>query len=694
MALGLAIGLLWTTGYDLWIAAPVRALDGETESFAAVLRDDPQSTQYGSRVYANAKIRGHRCKLLLYLDDMPQVRAGGRMKITARLALPEGEDYELYYRSIGVDLIAYSVPGAVPVPSDTLSAFPLRLRRMVKDKIQQIFPVDAAPFMQALLIGDRTGLSFTQSNTLNISGIAHTVVISGMHVSTLLGLILLLCGNRRWLSACIGIPVVIIFTLMVGAMPSVVRAAVMQILLLLAPLLMREWDALTSLGFAALCILLPNPWAVSNLSFQLSFGAVLGILLVSAPLYARICRSPKLEKALRRRGIRAIVHYFIGNVTTTIGACLFTIPLIAMQRGVIALFGIVTNLLVGWAVTLVFQAGLCTCILGFVWLWPAKLLAGIAACLVRYIMWVAEGITAFPLAAVYTDNRYMVFWLVFVYLIGACMLLPNGQRKLLVPGICVGSLGLCLCLWLGYLEGRAFDGTLLDVGQGQCLILRDGNVTAMYDCGGSGVENAGETAARFLLSNSITRLDVLVLSHYDTDHAGGVCQLLSRLPVSLLYLPDLPCDTGMREKITETALAQGTEIRYVTDDEVLSFSDSTLHIYAPVNPSSENDASLGLLFSQGDFDLLATGDMTSQAEMRLLSGHDIPDIEVLVAGHHGAATSTCDTLLELTKPETVLISVGKDNPYRHPSDKALARMEAHGAQIYRTDLCGNITIRR
>ncbi len=216
----------------------------------------------------------------------------------------------------------------------------------------------------------------------------------------------------------------------------------------------------------------------------------------------------------------------------------------------------------------------------------------------------------------------------------------------------------------------------------------------MYDCGGSGTENAGERAARFLLSKGIGRLDVLILSHYDTDHAGGVCQLLTRLPVSLLYLPELPCDTSLREEITAAALAQGTEIRYVTVDETLTFSESTLHIFAPTSQASENDASLALLFSQGSFDILATGDMTSQAEMRLLGQHTIPDLEVLIAGHHGAATSTSDTLLELTKPESVLISVGESNPYRHPSDVALSRIQSHGAEIFRTDLCGDITIRR
>ena len=104
-------------------------------------------------------------------------------------------------------------------------------------------------------------------------------------------------------------------------------------------------------------------------------------------------------------------------------------------------------------------------------------------------------------------------------------------------------------------------------------------------------------------------------------------------------------------------------------------------------------ASVALLMSQGEFDILATGDMPAGAE-RLLAGKGLPDIEVLVAGHHGAKTSTCDTLLEQTRPETVLISVGKNNSYGHPAEETLARIGNINAQIFRTDMCGNITVRR
>ncbi len=697
IALGLAAGLLWTAGYDVLHITPIQAMEGQNVTIEALLRDDPQPTRYGSRVYADAKVSGRNCRLLIYLDDFPEVQAGSRLQLTATLAAPQGEDYDLYYRANGVNLIAYARPGETVLPAQglTLRTLPLLLRRAFQNKIDALFPADTAPFVQALLTGDRSGLSYGVSNSLSVSGIAHTVAISGMHVAILVGFVMLLCGNRPELTALIGIPIIILFTLMVGAMPSVVRAATMQILLLLAPLLRRENDPATSLGAAMLVILIPNPWAVANIGFQLSFGAMMGILVLSGRVYHRLSRHDLLQRALRHRLLRRPVHYVLCTIASTLGACAFTIPLVAWQFGMVSLISPLTNLLTLWAVTLVFEGALVLCLIGFIWAWPVRLLAGVLSWLIRYILAVAALMTRLPQSAVYTDNVYILLWLTFVYLAAVCCFLPSG-RKLWLPWGCISALTLCLCLWLGHLDGQAtsLDLTMLDVGQGQCLVFSSGNVTAIYDCGGSGGEQAGEIAARFLLSKNRTRLQLLILSHYDEDHAGGVCQLIDRLTVELLYLPDIPCDTGLRETIERKAAQKGVEVRYVTEDVQISFQDSTLRVFAPMTMASENDASVGLLYSQGSYDILATGDMTAAAERLLLSHKDLPDLEVLVAGHHGAATSTCHTLLELGRPETVLISVGEHNSYGHPAEDTLLRIAQSGAQIYRTDQCGTITIRR
>ena len=693
-ALGLAVGFCWFSAYDLLFAAPIRGFSDRTLAAEAVARDDAQPSAYGRSVYADAVIEGRRARVLLYYSDDIPVRPGDVLTFTAKFRAPEDDD--LYYRSIGVSLVGSVRRGTLCVQEgrQTLRTLPLRLRRILKDQIRAVFPEDAAPLITALLTGDRSGLSYNEKNSLSVSGIAHIVAISGMHVSILLGLISLLLGNRRRLTALLGIPAVVVFTLMTGAVPSVVRASVMHSVWLLAPLLDRENDPPTSLGFAALCVLIPNPWAVANLSFQLSYGAMAGMQLLAGPVYRKISDLPPIHRALRRRFARQPVRYLIATVSATCGALVCTLPLSAARFGTVSLAAMAANLLTLWAVSLLFELALPVCLLGALWLAPAKLLGSVCAILARYTLSVAGAVASVPFAAVYTRNVFIVPWLIFCYLALACCLLPGG-RKAILPAACACILGLCVSLWLGWLDGgsRELQMTMLDVGQGQCLVYSDGGVTLMYDCGGDGGDTAGETAARYLLSKGVSRLDVLVLSHYDRDHTGGVCQLLERIDVDALYLPDLPDDSGTRAAIEQSAVSHGVAINYVNQDERLSFSGSTARLFSPLTEGSDNEASVALLVSQGEFDILTTGDMPAGAE-RLLAGKGLPDIEVLVAGHHGAKTSTCDTLLEQTRPETVLISVGKNNSYGHPAEETLARIGNINAQIFRTDMCGNITVRR
>ena len=125
----------------------------------------------------------------------------------------------------------------------------------------------------------------------------------------------------------------------------------------------------------------------------------------------------------------------------------------------------------------------------------------------------------------------------------------------------------------------------------------------------------------------------------------------------------------------------------------IPLGEAELRIFAPVSGESDNDRGLSCLASRGKYDILITGDMTKTAEMRLMSVHELPDIELLVAGHHGAKTSTGEALLALTRPETVLISVGEGNPFGHPAEETLQQLKQAGAAVYRTDENGTITIR-
>ena len=144
--------------------------------------------------------------------------------------------------------------------------------------------------------------------------------------------------------------------------------------------------------------------------------------------------------------------------------------------------------------------------------------------------------------------------------------------------------------------------------------------------------------------------------------------------------------------MTELA-AREAEIYYVTEPVKITLGGMELQIYPPIGGSGENEAGLSILCTAGDYDVLVTGDMESGTEKRLVERYALPDIELLVAGHHGSKNASCPELLEALQPETVFISVGKDNAYGHPAEETLSRFAGIGAAVYRTDQQGNCTVR-
>jgi competence protein ComEC len=235
--------------------------------------------------------------------------------------------------------------------------------------------------------------------------------------------------------------------------------------------------------------------------------------------------------------------------------------------------------------------------------------------------------------------------------------------------------------------------TAINVGQGESILLSSENVTALVDCGGNGATNAGDTAAEYIRSTGDTRLDLLILTHFHDDHANGVEELLNRLDVGSLVIPEPDEEESwLADNIISLARSKNVDIIYVTKDMSLTFGEARLDIYAPLGGYGINERGLTVLCSMDGFEALMTGDMDSATERSLVQSHDLPDIELIVAGHHGSKYSSSQELLDDVTPEAAIISVGY-NTYGHPTAEALQRLYGVGANVYRTDECGNITVR-
>jgi competence protein ComEC len=696
--IGLSLGFGWCAVYQAAWMQPLDSLADTTQELTATVCDEMQTTQYGYSVTVRAELADRTVKTLLYLTENGlDLQPGDTVTLSAYLSSTTGSE-DAYYNAKGVRMVAYQKAGCtVTRPEKTpLRDRPALLRIAIKRKIAELFPSDTAPFAVALLTGDKTQMDDLTRAELRVAGVYHVVAVSGMHVSCLLSFLLLGIRARRRRAALIGIPAVLLMIAVIGGTPGVTRAGILYLFALTAPLLRREADTPTSLGAALLVMLMANPWAIGNVALQLSFAATAGIFLFSPRLSRALLRTATLQTlrtAHRRIGVA--VDSLVQVLATTLSALVFTVPLMAYWFGTISLIAPLSNLLVVPIVSVCFVLSLVAVALGALLPTLGGAVAWLASWPIRYLLLVAHTAAQAPYASVSTDAMPVVLWLVFAYaVLLLCLRIPALRARPVIP-VCSVILTLLAVLTGMAVQWNAgsFAISALDVGQGQCIVLTADGFSAAVDCGGSDDAQTGDSCAQFFMDGCQRRLDYLILTHFDSDHVSGAAELLRRMEVGILFLPQTDEDSEAKTAVLEAAEETGTRICYVTSDCTITVGETTLKIFAPLTSGDSNNSGLSVLFTYGDYDALITGDMSIATEGLLLKNKAIPDLELLVAGHHGSKNSTGEALLEQTMPETVLISVGP-NSYGHPTEETLERIEVIDAAIYRTDECGTITIRR
>lgn len=684
--LGVSLGFGWYLGFYRVYLNQAVAMDGQESVVSVRTTDYSYETGYGTCVDGIVELEGKAYQIRTYLNVTEVLEPGTVLKgnFRFRVTTPDGEQDSTHHPGKGIFLLAYQ-KGDLTLTESREKSFrerTARLRQKIESILDVTFPEDAAPFAKALLLGNTTELTYETDTALKISGIRHVVAVSGLHVSILFALLTAVTFKRRYGMALLGFPMLVLFAAVAGFTPSVVRACIMSALMLLALLADREYDRITALSFASFVMLVCNPLVITSVSFQLSVASVAGICLFDIPIRKWMGSFIPLRDEKTKR--KYLLVWIESSVSVTVSAMLLTVPLCAFHFGTVSLIGVLTNLLTLWVISFVFYGLVAVCTLYLFWKSGASFLAGLVCWPIRYVLGISGFLSRFPLAAVYTRSVYICLWLVFVYLLLLLYLLSRDKKP--VTLLCCGSIGLCLSLLLSWME-PAQDSmrlTVLDVGQGQCILLQSQGKTFMVDCGGDSDTLTADMAAETLLSQGITRLDGLILTHYDDDHAGAAENLLTRIPADVLILPP---EYTARSLTAEAAI-------YADRDIQLNWKETVLTVFAAEYPGTGNEKSLCILFDTPKCDILITGDRTGFGERMLLRYHDVPDVDVLIAGHHGAESSACEALLEAVRPETVCISAAEGNIYGHPHKNLLQRLADFGCTVYRTDQNGTILIRR
>ena len=593
------------------------------------------------------------------------------------------------------------------------------IRRTVGAFFDEHLSATPAAILRALIIGDKSRLDPELRDAFTRVGVAHVLAISGLHI----GLVALLAYGAWWwllarsqyvllmwsvpkLAAFFTLPVVLLYAGLAGGSVSTLRAVIMVAVFLTARLLDREGEVFCSLALAALLVSLIWPGAVLDISFQLSFVAVLAILLGLHRFQTWRDNRDKARDVApsqwRQRLWRWAGLYCLVTLSATVG----TLPLVATYFHIVPLLGFAANLLVvpflGSAAVVL---GLVTTALVFIHTGAATLVVYCAGVVVSLGMWVVEAIAVLPFAAVHfvtpTFFELILFYTLCVSLLFFSYIQPSRLRRVFFS--CLFSLVLCDGLY--WLTQRYFHTELrvsfLDVGQGDAAVVEfPGSHVMVIDGGGfmSQTFDSGRAiVAPFLWQKKIGQVDTLVLSHPNLDHYGGLEFLAEHFGVtSFWFNADKRSKSQRFRRLMTTLERNGVEIRPLCsgsqDQEINSVRIQILHPPCGQTRLDTNDASLVLRLSHGEVDILFSGDVETAGERILLSTSAQLASEILKVPHHGSRSSSTLPFLEAVSPQVAIASLGHHNRFRFPAPEVVDRYERQGVALLRTDQAGTITV--
>jgi len=613
-----------------------------------------------------------------------------------------------YYTANGIEgLMTVRAPDQVLVLQSVGGWWFLRevvfpLRRSILAGIDATVAGEEGELLKGLLIGERGGMSPLTRRAFMDSGVAHILAVSGSNVAVVAGALVFVLGVCRFPRRFVVLPValgLLLYMWLTGSQPPVVRATIMAMTVLAGRMFRMRAHPLNSSGIAALVMFALEPRQLFDIGFQLSFGAVLSIIVLYPRLNAPISRLS--HRLWYGRVAVAMLRLAAISVAATVG----TLPLTALSFGRVSLIGIAANMII------VPVSGVCV-VLGMVTASAAPLCTAVAAAygtmneiLLTATLRVAEWCAAVPFATVDAMRFRPVYILPFyAFLFVLCSAGRPGQfRHALV------AFFLALNATVFAPEGRAYQRergilrvSVVDVGQGDAVLLEcPAGETILVDAGPGPREQGRETPlVPFLKRRGVERIDLLVLTHAHDDHAGALPDVFSSFDVRRIIwngsIPGTPSYAPLRSML----LSHRNQVHVRAGSLIRDISLMRLYILAPPavaaggsgSPADNlNRSSVVMKVVFADASLLLTGDAEENEEIPLVDSYaDLLRADILKVGHHGGKAGTSDSFLNAVQPSWAVLSVGRHNTFGHPSDAVLHRLALHDIAVARTDRDGAV----
>lgn len=702
-----------------------------------------ENTAFGTNIYLkgveveNGEKSVSVKRIFVNTEKIPNVKIGNIIKVRGKLrqfeeAANKGNfDSKKYYLSLG--FYGKIEAGTIEVINSDYSGIRQGLYEMRMEIIERleklcsdnkgIFSIinNKNGIIGAIILGDKTDLDSDIKELYSVSGIAHILAISGLHIS-FIGMAIYRLLRRRFrflFSAAVSIPVVLSFGIMSGFGISTIRAIIMFILKIIGEVLGRKYDAITAISLAGLVLLVQNPFVVCNSGFQMSFVAIIAIVLIL----------PIVEEILNTDN--KIIKVLSANFTIS----LVMNPILAWNYYELPTFSFLLNIVVVPLMSVVIVSSIagifCSCIMfGF---GKAVIFPGCG--ILELYTFLCNIINKSSVASIVVGQPKVTIIIVYyaillVVLFGlknirtkytraekerniikketGLVLEKKAKKERRIKGqnvklrlACIVGFLLLNCL-IYYIPNPGFYITFINVGQGDGILIHGDNGTKVMVDGGSTSEKqvAKNCIVPYLKAEGIGTIDYSIITHTDKDHISGILEILennnsNRIRIKNLVMPDINMKDDTYNELIEKAKLKKINVLYIKKGDTLSLGKTKIKCIYPettTTASDKNDYCTVLSVKNKTSKILLTGDISKEIEEKIKD-----DIEenytVLKVAHHGSNYSSSEKFLKKVNPKYSIISVGKNNSYGHPGNETMERLRKQGGVIYRTDEKGGITIR-
>lgn len=702
-----------------------------------------ENTEFGTNIYLkgveveNGEKNISVKRIFVNTEKIPNVKIGNIIKVRGKLrqfeeAANKGNfDSRKYYLSLG--FYGKIEAGTIEVINSDYSGIRqglYELRMEIIERLEKLCSDNKGIFsiinnkngiIGAIILGDKTDLDSDIKELYSVSGIAHILAISGLHIS-FIGMAIYRLLRRRFrflFSAAVSIPVVLSFGIMSGFGISTIRAIIMFILKIIGEVLGRKYDAITAISLAGLVLLVQNSFVVCNSGFQMSFGAIIAIVLIL----------PIVEEILNTDN--KIIKVLSANFTIS----LVMNPILAWNYYELPTFSFLLNIVVVPLMSVVIVSSIagifCSCIMfgfGKVVIFPgcgilelytflcniinkssvASIVVGQPKVTIIIVYYAILLVVLFGLKNIRTKYTRAEKERNIIKKETGLVLEKKAKKERRIKGqnvklrlACIAGFLLLNCL-IYYIPNPGFYITFINVGQGDGILIHGDNGTKVMVDGGSTSEKqvAKNCIVPYLKAEGIGTIDYSIITHTDKDHISGILEILennnsNRIRIKNLVMPDINMKDDTYNELIEKAKLKKINVLYIKKGDTLSLGKTKIKCIYPettTTASDKNDYCTVLSVKNKTSKILLTGDISKEIEEKIKD-----DIEenytVLKVAHHGSNYSSSEKFLKKVNPKYSIISVGKNNSYGHPGNETMERLRKQGGVIYRTDEKGGITIR-